>query len=989
MNATDDGRTGANGVAQAADARLTQALEEYRRLLEAWAAPDRAAFVAQCPEMAEKLAECLSGLEFVHRVAPAVSGAAAETATAADAGAAVGPGAPLGDFRIIREVGRGGMGIVYEAEQLSLGRRVALKVLPFAATLDPRHLQRFHNEARAAAGLHHTNIVPVYGVGNERGVHYYAMQFIEGRTLADLIAEQRREAVRQVPTTDEAAAATPSASTVRPAAQATSAAPRDAAYFRRAAAWGIQAAEALDCAHGLGVVHRDVKPANLLVDGAGRLWVTDFGLAQVQSDARLTMTGDLMGTLRYMSPEQALAKRVVIDHRTDLYSLGATLYELLTLGPAFAGADRQELLRQIAFEEPKPPRRLNRAVPMELETIVLKALEKDPAERYATAQELADDLRRFQEDRPIRARRASVVQRLRKLARRHRAAVGAGAVCLLVALGASGGWILSDRAARQREAEIRMREAEDRIEEALEAAQAGLREGNPANQALLSAAQRVQAQLDSGAVGPELRRRGEQFLRDVQMLADLDQTRLRRADRKEGVQFDVAGAEARYAELFAGYGIDVLALDPAEAALRIRDSAIREALLAGLDDWMHPNKNDSPMPAKPGQGADRARLQQVADAADDNAWRRAFRKAALARDKDKLKALAGQPEALAQPPAVLAWLGWVLLDRGLNSEAGALLRQAQQRHPADFWINYNAAWAGFWVNYNAAWAGGDQQVGYCRAAVAARPTSAEAHSLLGFLLVCRSDSDAAIAAFQQALAVDPRYEVARGHLINALIGKGDLDGAIAACREGLRLNKDCYWAHNQLANVLRIKGRLDDAIAEFREVVRLKKDFSEAHDKLGGALADKGQWDEAIAEYAAAARSYAQAFAAEPEVAEELRNGERYRAACVAALAGCGRGEDAAQLDDQERARLRRQALDWLRADLALRAKQAGSTRPEDRAAAKKALSYWFQDTELAGVRGDALAKLPEAEREAWRQLWGDVAATRARAAAEKQPDPK
>jgi serine/threonine protein kinase len=145
----------------------------------------------------------------------------------------------------------------------------------------------------------------------------------------------------------------------------------------------------------MGVLHRDIKPANLIVDAAGRLWVTDFGLAQVQSDPRLTMTGDLVGTLRYMSPEQALAKRVVVDHRTDVYSLGATLYEVLTLQPAYSGNDRQELLRQIAFEEPKPPRRLNRAIPAELETIVLKALEKNPAERYATAQELADDLQRY------------------------------------------------------------------------------------------------------------------------------------------------------------------------------------------------------------------------------------------------------------------------------------------------------------------------------------------------------------------------------------------------------------------------------------------------------------------------------------------------------------------------------------------------------------------------------------------------------------------
>ena len=180
-------------------------------------------------------------------------------------------------------------------------------------------------------------------------------------------------------------------------------------YFRKVAELGVQAAEALDHAHQLGIVHRDIKPANLLLDGRGNLWVTDFGLAHMQhGEANLTVTGQALGTPRYMSPEQALAKRVPIDHRTDVYSLGATLYELLTLRPAFPSEDRQELLRQIAFEDPARPRRLERAIPAELEIIVLKAMEKRPQDRYATAQELADDLRRWLLDQPIRARRPSL-----------------------------------------------------------------------------------------------------------------------------------------------------------------------------------------------------------------------------------------------------------------------------------------------------------------------------------------------------------------------------------------------------------------------------------------------------------------------------------------------------------------------------------------------------------------------------------------------------
>jgi serine/threonine protein kinase len=445
---------------------LENLLEEFAGRLEAGEAVDVSAFAEAHPEHAEQLRRVLPTMLVLADLGRSASaGGAAPPSTGSDSEAAPGM---LGDFRTIREVGRGGMGIVYEAEQLSLGRRVALKVLPFAATMDPRQLQRFHNEARAAAGLHHTNIVPVYGVGNERGVHYYAMQFIEGRTLADSIAQERHGSPSQVATLAEGGAA---ATTEPPAAKVTSAAHRDTAYFRRVAEWGIQAAEALDCAHALGVVHRDIKPGNLLLDGTGRLWVTDFGLAQVQNDARLTMTGDLVGTLRYMSPEQALAKRVVIDHRTDVYSLGATLYELLTLQPPYPGNDRQELLRQIAFEDARAPRRVNKGIPAELEVIVLKAMEKNPADHYATAQALADDLRRYLMHEPIRARRSSLLQRARKKVLRHPGVAVTAAIAVFVGLllGVAGlavnNWMV-------RREQVKTQNALDRAEQAKAVSQA-------------------------------------------------------------------------------------------------------------------------------------------------------------------------------------------------------------------------------------------------------------------------------------------------------------------------------------------------------------------------------------------------------------------------------------------------------------------------------------------------------------------------------------
>jgi WD40 repeat protein len=238
-------------------------------------------------------------------------------------------------------------------------------------------------------------------------------------------------------------------------------------YYRTVAEWGVQAAEALDHAHQLGIVHRDIKPGNLLVDGRGNLWVTDFGLALVKhGETNLTVTGQALGTPRYMSPEQALAKRVPIDHRTDVYSLGATLYELLTLRPAFESEDRQELLRQIAFDDPAKLRRVERAIPAELEIIVLKAMEKRPQDRYATAQELADDLERWLRNEPIQARRPTVVQRLRKWGRRHRGAVTAGGVGLVLAMvGLIAGTLYATSAYQSEKAERLKAENAERVVE--------------------------------------------------------------------------------------------------------------------------------------------------------------------------------------------------------------------------------------------------------------------------------------------------------------------------------------------------------------------------------------------------------------------------------------------------------------------------------------------------------------------------------------------
>ncbi len=319
----------------------------------------------------------------------------------------------LGDFRIIREIGRGGMGVVYEAVQESLNRRVAVKVLATDFTSSATDRQRFQREAEAAAQLYHTHIVPVFGVGRHGQLHYYVMQYIDGVGL-DAVLSKLPEILGAGGAAKPENDAGGSGTTAVRTAEAASLLARD--YWHNVARVGMQVAEALSHAHGHGVVHRDIKPSNLLMDNEGRVWVTDFGLAKQEAAEAITMSGGLVGTLRYMAPEQFDGHA---DARSDIHSLGLTLYELLVLTPAFAETSHRELVRLKTTTEPAPVRTGNPGVPRDLATIVEKACALAPAHRYPTAAELAEDLRRFLDDLPIRARPLMPVERLWRWSRRN------------------------------------------------------------------------------------------------------------------------------------------------------------------------------------------------------------------------------------------------------------------------------------------------------------------------------------------------------------------------------------------------------------------------------------------------------------------------------------------------------------------------------------------------------------------------------------------
>jgi eukaryotic-like serine/threonine-protein kinase len=481
---------------------LERLAEEFAARHRRGECPSLVEYAERFPQWAERIQSLFPALLLMEHNKPGVGD---ETDSLNDAGVAAAPLQQLGDYRIIREVGRGGMAVVYEAEQESLGRHVALKVLLRHTRLDPRQATRFQREARAAARLHHTNIVPVYGVGEHDGIHYYVMQFIAGQGLDEVLREVQRLRRYGISTAADdhrlcrgcdgsfAASATDVArdlmsgrfdqiqaaldesqvgSPAREQASGASSAPdgkerradrpppppdvpmppagsqtssigangqRESSslssssrhYWRGVARIGAQVAEALQYSHAQGVLHRDVKPSNLLLDLHGTVWVADFGLAKLADQVDLTHTGDVVGTWRYMAPERF---RGVSDARSDVYSLGLTLYELLVLHPAFDGSTREELIRQVGFGVPPRPRKINPDVPRDLETIVLKAIERNPSERYQSAGELAEDLRRYLEDRPVRARRCGPAERAWRWARRNPAVASlAASVALLLA----------------------------------------------------------------------------------------------------------------------------------------------------------------------------------------------------------------------------------------------------------------------------------------------------------------------------------------------------------------------------------------------------------------------------------------------------------------------------------------------------------------------------------------------------------------------------
>jgi serine/threonine-protein kinase len=726
------------------DPRIEQLLEE---LQDSHVTPEEVC--ASCPELLPVVRERWRRICRVRRDLDALFPLADELATSL-------PKIP--GYEIEALLGRGGMGIVFRARHLRLNRLVALKMLLGGEYAQPQELARFLREAKSVAGLRHTNLVQVHDVGDHEGRPYFTMEYVEGGSLAQRLLG----------------------------------APQSA---HQAAALLATLADAVQVAHQGGIVHRDLKPANILLTADGTPKIADFGLARhFRTGSALTRTGDRVGTPSYMAPEQAMGKARMIGPAVDIYSLGVLLYELLTGRPPFRGETPTETELQVIYQEPVPPSRLNAKVPRDLETICLKCLHKEPRRRYATAAALADDLRRFQRGESIVARPVGSLERLGKWIRR-RPSVAAllGATFIFTASLIGGTMWLAVQLAQRREA----------VEGDLRAI-AGLQERARWAEAR-AVLERAEARHGSSGLG-DLRRRLDQARHDLDLAKLLDDIHLKRVGSVEEMDFNAtpANADREYETAFRDAGLGEVYDNPASVAARVRESAVREALVAALDDWA----------ASVTDTARRRWLLEVARRADPDpeGWRD------RARDPQAWDDAAALAE-LTQTAPVTGPAVQLLLAVGERWHANGgyhtvYLRRIQREHPADFWVNFTLANA-------LKFQGPGEAISYFRVALAIRPGAAIAFYNLGDVLKFQGWLDEALEYYRKALAIDPTDAKAQTGFGTLLKDMGRVDEAIDYFRQAIRGNCSNVWAQINLGKALKHAGRLDEAVDAFQHALVL------------------------------------------------------------------------------------------------------------------------------------------------------------------------
>lgn len=703
-------------------------------------------------------------------------------------------------------LGRGGMGIVFKARHRKLNRYVALKML-ISGTYAVRHeLIRFRREAQAVAMLRHPNIVQVHDVGDMAGRPYFTLEFVDGGTLAQKIVR-----------------------TPHP--------PRDAAELVATLAGAVQ------FAHQSGIIHRDLKPANILLTASGMPKIADFGLARWIMEGRdFTISGARVGTPTHMAPEQAIGKPDEIGPGVDIYALGVILYELLTGMPPFAGATAAEIERRILYDEPVPPSRSNARVPRDLETICLKCLQKNPARRYASAQDLADDLHRFLDGKPVVARPVSRIARIIKWARR-RPGIAALVIGLCLVIGTAAGatiWIRQQENARQQEAERREERARQAIESAIKQVYVSARAENwQEAKLILAEANTHLSDSNSADLQQQIQRVQSdlEFVQGLQRIRELATSSVTERYSNESLAYTVRMTESEKVFSQAGLGLDGSA---EKIASRIQNSELRDQIIAAIDEWA--------LAAAINGGDEMQRqLLQIAKLADaGDTWRDRLRDPENWHNRKALLKLAEDASKTKRLPAAhqLAITAALLRLAGEQDKEVQLLRDALLRSPGDYWLNWEMAGALRREKKN------DDAVVYLRVVVALRPTNAWAINWLGIALSEAGEQEEALSWCRIASELSPQNGPISHNLVVALLRAGRKEEAEIECRRAAQAMPNEFWAHYMFAIVLLNEtNNVDEALPLLHKAIKLNPNWPGAYYYLGNALLKCKRYEESIQAY--------------------------------------------------------------------------------------------------------------------------------------------
>jgi tetratricopeptide (TPR) repeat protein/tRNA A-37 threonylcarbamoyl transferase component Bud32 len=987
-----------------------------------------------------------------------------------------------GRYRLMGEIARGGMGAILKGRDLDLGRDLAVKVILDEHRDQPEMVRRFVEEAQIGGQLEHPGIVPVHEIGRfADGRLFIAMKLVQGRTLAAVLAARRN------PADDRA---------------------RLLSVFE-------QVCQTMAYAHARGVVHRDLKPSNVMMGNFGEVQVMDWGLAKVLdgvnqepssprrdgallvrtartgSNASDSRADSVVGTPAYMAPEQARGALDTVDERADVFALGSILCEILTGAPAYVGPSSAEVHSQAARAELGDS--FNRlddcGAERELVALATACLAAAPKDRPRDAGVVLSRLTAYLAGVEQRLRAAGLAQaqaeaRAAEERKRRLLTMALAASVLAIALvsGGAWAWMTGERAARVSKTD---RAVNSSLDEAIRKATLAQTSpsGDPARWIeAIEAVRRAEAILAQnqgsaevasrlGAVAALINRERDQAesigkdRRTVERLVEIHDDL--------GVHGEAARAESEWAAAFRDYGVDLDALDPAEAGARLASSPVAAELAGGLDQWIFLRRAQRPTDF---EGVER--LLAVAKLADPDPWRNRLRDTLNERVTDRgrtraaLEQLASLADAENLPEASVTRLAFALFELGNMDLAIALLRRTQRAHPNDFWVNCDLA-------KRLALAGQlDEAIRFFSVALAVRPRSELALNDLGDALYKTDRLDEAAATFRRALSLrrenpwahaylamialelgrpgeakaefqaakqtQPRQWFMPATIADTLLNHGDWEWAIDELRDAVRQDPHNAPALDKLGMTLLDTGQVDEAIELFGKALRAgPRPFRPARGNLSRALLAKGDLAKAIEVlerpgdrgpgpfderrgpgpepalreakrlaaldarmpallagtdqpatgderagfaklcaarqlYAAAAALWNESFTTASERAAPPRAADHFAAACAAALAGCGQGNDAPTSEPAARDRLRQQALVWLRADLVDFRRMIESGSPRDRSRARKRLGLWQVSPALAGVRDESgLASLSETERRALRAFWSEVEAQR------------